>query len=125
MLFVPSEDINDVWELVARATSKNELGVAAKVQPKAEGDGRKERLVCIYSVDFKDKKDVERVLDKLRQLRLVEARGKPVYYKPGMPHPHAIRKSKKLTEIDAYTYLGIASGNPWGLRASIYSSRDF
>lgn len=25
---------------------------------------------------------------------------------------------------DAYTYLGIASGNPWGIRASIYSSKD-
>jgi len=31
----------------------------------------------------------------------------------------------KLTILDAYTYLGIASGNPWELKASIYSSLDF
>lgn len=30
-----------------------------------------------------------------------------------------------MTEyIDAYTYLGIAGGNPWGLKASLYSSSD-
>lgn len=26
--------------------------------------------------------------------------------------------------LDAYTYLGIAGGNPWGLKASLYSSND-
>jgi hypothetical protein len=30
----------------------------------------------------------------------------------------------KLTMADAFTYIGIASGNPWGVRASIYSSMD-
>lgn len=29
-----------------------------------------------------------------------------------------------MGKSDAYTYLGIGSGNPWGIRASLYSSKD-
>ncbi|CAM1503679.1 Fc.00g012700.m01.CDS01 [Cosmosporella sp. VM-42] len=107
MLFCPPAEVNEVWEIVAKATANNELGIAAKVAPKPEDeDPRRERLICVYTTDFRDAADVGRVLQKLRELRLVEARGRPIYYKP-----------------DAYTYIGISHGNIWGLKASIYSSR--
>lgn len=84
MLFCSPRDVNEIWRIVAKATAKNELGIAAKVAPKPEGeDSRRDRLVCIYTTDFKDKADVGRVLQKLRELRLVESRGHPIYYKPG------------------------------------------
>ncbi|KAF7555040.1 hypothetical protein G7046_g6655 [Stylonectria norvegica] len=84
MIFCPPAEVNEVWEIVAKATANNELGIAAKVAPKPEDeDPRKDRLICVYTTDFKDKADVGRVLQKLRELRLVEARGRPVYYKPG------------------------------------------
>ncbi|KAH7015126.1 hypothetical protein EDB80DRAFT_327007 [Ilyonectria destructans] len=106
MLFCAPAEVNDVWEIVAKATAKNELGIAAKVLPRPVlEDPRKDRLICVYTSDFKDKADVARVLQKLRELKLVEARGRPIYYKP-----------------DIFTYLGVASGNPWGLKASIYNS---
>ncbi|KAI1020798.1 hypothetical protein LB504_011877 [Fusarium proliferatum] len=102
MLFCAPAEVNDVWGIVAKATAKNELGIAAKVAPRpAEEDSRKDRLICVYTTDFADKADVGRVLQKLRELRLVEARGRPIYYKPG-----------------------ISFGNPWGLKASIYKSSD-
>ncbi|KAL6356905.1 hypothetical protein LRP88_10518 [Fusarium phalaenopsidis] len=108
MLFCPPAEVNDVWDIVAKATANNELGIAAKVAPKpVDEDSRRDRLICVYTTDFADKADVGRVLQKLRELRLVEARGRPIYYKP-----------------DAYTYIGISSGNIWGLKASIYSSND-
>ncbi|KAH0493287.1 hypothetical protein TgHK011_008199 [Trichoderma gracile] len=108
MLFCPTTEVNEVWEIVAKATANNELGIAAKVAPRSPlEDFRKDRLLCVYTADFTDKADVGRVLQKLRELKLVEARGRPIYYKP-----------------DAFTYIGISSGNPWGLRASIYSSTD-
>ncbi|KPM40178.1 hypothetical protein AK830_g6366 [Neonectria ditissima] len=108
MLFCPPAEVNDVWEIVAKSTANNELGIAAKVAPRSVNDDpRKDRIVCVYTSDFGDKADVGRVLQKLRELRLVEARGRPIYYKP-----------------DAFTYMGIAYGNPWGLKASIYSSHD-
>ncbi|KAI5466495.1 hypothetical protein BGZ63DRAFT_132833 [Mariannaea sp. PMI_226] len=108
MLFCPPNEVNDVWESVAKATANNELGIAAKVAPKPiEDDFRRDRLICIYTSDFANKADVGRVLQRLRELKLVENRGRFIYYKP-----------------DVFTYLGISSGNPWGLKSSIYSSRD-
>lgn len=84
MLFCQPQEVNEVWAIVAKATAANELGIAAKVAPKsADGDARRDRLICVYTADFRDRSDVGRVLQKLRELRLVESRGRPIYYKPG------------------------------------------
>ncbi|KAI0542421.1 hypothetical protein GGR58DRAFT_249402 [Xylaria digitata] len=105
MLFCAVFEVNDVWAIIAKATVNNELGIAAKVATKSNVDQRTERLICVYTADFSDKKDVTRVARRLKQLGL--AKDKPLYYKP-----------------DAYTYLGIASGNRWEIRASIYDTRS-
>ncbi|KAI0431261.1 hypothetical protein F5Y09DRAFT_199595 [Xylaria sp. FL1042] len=105
MLFCTAFEVNEVWEVIAQATAKNQLGIAAKVATKSNLDQRTERLICVYTADFSDTKDVTRVAKKLKQLGLVKSR--PLYYKP-----------------DAYTYLGIASGNPWEIRPSIYDTRS-
>lgn len=83
MLFCPVHTVNDVWGIVAKATASNELGIAAKVATRSEVDPRTERLICVYTADFADKNDVERVATKLKQLGLVHVRKKPLYYKPG------------------------------------------
>lgn len=85
MLFVEPTLVNEVWERVATATARNELGIAAKVAPREERGSTRERLVCIYTYDFRDRDDVARVLHRLRQLELVRDRaaGKPIYYKAG------------------------------------------
>lgn len=81
MLFCTVFEINEVWESVAKATANNELGIAAKVATKPHLDQRTERLICVYTEDFSNIKDVTRVAEKLKQLGLT--RGKPLYYKPG------------------------------------------
>lgn len=84
MLFCSPREVDDVWAVVASATAGNELGIAAKVAPKpVDEDSRRDRLICVYTADFNDKADVGRVLQKLRELRLVEARARAIYYKPG------------------------------------------
>lgn len=105
MLFCTLYEINEVWEIIAKATANNELGIGAKVAVKSSVDRRVERLICVYTADFSDKKDVTRVAERLKKLGLVN--NKTLYYKP-----------------DAFTYLGIASGNPWEIRASIYDTRS-
>ncbi|KAI1371020.1 DUF1917-domain-containing protein [Hypoxylon crocopeplum] len=105
MLFCPVFQVNEIWETIAKATANNELGIAAKVAPRSTDDRRTDRLICVYTADFTDTKDVRRVAERLRQLGLVQAKGKPLYYKP-----------------DVYTYLGIAHGNKWEIRASIYDT---
>ncbi|EEY23609.1 conserved hypothetical protein [Verticillium alfalfae VaMs.102] len=107
MLFCDPEVVNEVWGLVAKATANNELGIAAKVAPRSDDTGRKERLICVYTADFRDMADVTRVLRGLQDLGVVETMKKAIYYKP-----------------DAFTYIGIAGGNSWGLKASIYNSNE-
>ncbi|PHH60984.1 hypothetical protein CDD82_2205 [Ophiocordyceps australis] len=108
LLFCEPTEVDDIWEAVARATADNKLGIAAKVAPKCPEHGdRRQQLLCVYTADFNDKADVGRVLQYLRKLKLFKAK-ETIYYKP-----------------DVYTYVGLSQGNPWGLRASIYTSRDF
>ncbi|KAI2602956.1 DUF1917-domain-containing protein [Hypoxylon fragiforme] len=105
MLFCTVFQVNEVWEIIAKATANNELGIGSKVAARSIGDRRTDRLICVYTADFTDTKDVRRVAKKLKQLGLIQTKGRPLYYKP-----------------DVYTYLGIAHGNPWKIRASIYDT---
>ncbi|KAK4136216.1 DUF1917-domain-containing protein [Trichocladium antarcticum] len=105
MLFPEPGDVNEVWAKVARATANGGLGVGAKVETRREVE--KERLVCVYTKDFRDKDDVARVLNRMRELELVRPGGRYIYYKS-----------------DAWTHLGIYGGNCWGIGASTYSSTE-
>lgn len=139
MLFCPPTDVNEIWEIVAKATANNELGIAAKVAPRsASADTMKERLICVYTADFGDKADVGRVLQRLRELKLVGMTHRPIFYKPGESIPleqwNISTNSVVLVAIgtqltgakpDIYTYVGISRGNPWGLVVSIYNSGEF
>ena len=111
MLFPMADDVNRLWSLVATDTAAGELGHAAKVAA-AEPSNVASRLICIYTEDFSDKADVKRVLQRLVDMGLVSGRGpmgeeRSIYYK-----------------ADAFTYLGIESKNEWGLKASLFSSKD-
>jgi hypothetical protein len=104
MLFLALKDVTRVWRMVVEAVINNNLGSIAKVAP---DDGKpKERLICIYTKDFRDKADVLRVLQELVSMGLVGS-GQGIYYKS-----------------DPYTYLDIYGDTApvYGLQASLYSS---
>jgi hypothetical protein len=116
MLFPKPEDVNRVWKLVAEAVVDGRLGDTAKVAPADPPDpfgaAQKQQashLICVYTRDFSDLDDVRRVLEELIELGLAprNAANGAIYYK-----------------ADAYTYLDIDSSNPYGLKASLYSSKD-
>lgn len=112
MLFPTAEDVNSQWAIVAEATVNRELGTAAKVAPNSGDGDRTPRLICVYTKDFSDMEDVKRVLSRMVELGLVKQKGaageeRGIYYK-----------------ADAFTELGISSGNEWGLKASLYASKD-
>lgn len=108
MLFVYVDDIDNVWRIVSEAITANKLGPLAKV---ATGSLKADdlRLICVYTEDFTDLKDVRRVLDALVELELVqkESTSRGIYYKH-----------------DAYTHWDITSDNEYKLKASLYSSKD-
>jgi hypothetical protein len=106
MLFCSPAEVNDVWDIIAKATANNELGIAAKVAPRpVDEDSRKDRLICVYTTDFADKADVGRVLQKLRELRLVEVRGRPIYYKPGESWPAICCQESEADAVDRCIYV--------------------
>lgn len=104
MFFKSPDQIDDYWSTIAAATSRGELGIQAKV---ATSSSSSERVICVYTHDCEDKDDVRRVLEGLVGLGLVREGQRPIYYK-----------------CDAWTYLEIKANNPWGLKASMYSSKD-
>ncbi|KAL8833450.1 MAG: hypothetical protein Q9170_004259 [Blastenia crenularia] len=113
MLFPYPEDVSGQWAIVAEATVNRELGTAAKVAPD-NGDGdRTPRLICIYTKDFSDKEDVKRVLERLVELGLVKR------------NSAGVEERATYYKADAFTELGLNSGNEWGLKPSLYASKDF
>ncbi|KAL4897737.1 hypothetical protein BDV59DRAFT_168460 [Aspergillus ambiguus] len=105
MMFLTSDRVDEYWAAVAEATAKGELGIAAKVATDEGKDSA--RLLAVYTRDYADRDDVKRVVKKLVDLGLVKEDERPIYYK-----------------CDAYTYLQIMGNNPYGLKASLFSSRD-
>lgn len=110
MLFPSPSRVNHYWSLIAAGTANGELGHAAKVATDDGSGGA--RLICVYTEDSGDRGDVRRVLERLVEMGLVGRNGAmgegwAVYYK-----------------ADAFTYLDVMSGNVWGLKPSLYSSRE-
>ncbi|CAI7629046.1 unnamed protein product [Penicillium viridicatum] len=105
MLFPTVDRVDEFWGAVARAMEKGELGDVAKVA--TDDGGGESRLICVYTDDFGDVEDVKRVVSKLVDIGLVGKGPRSVYYKS-----------------DAFTHLEISSKNEYGLKASMYSSRE-
>ncbi|KAF9701411.1 hypothetical protein EKO04_001121 [Ascochyta lentis] len=103
MLFPKAEEVTQTWKTVVEAVISDRLGPTAKVAP---DDGKDERLICIYTKDFRNEDDVLRVLQELEDLDLLR-HGRSIYYKS-----------------DAFTYLDLysATANKYGLQASLYTS---
>ena len=105
MLFPTVGNVDSCWEAVVTALEKGELGGLAKVATDDGSDGA--RLICVYTHDFGDVDDVKRVLRGLIDIDLVSEQTRPIYYK-----------------CDAFTHLDIKSKNDYGLKASMFSSKD-
>ncbi|KAB8293320.1 hypothetical protein EYC80_007645 [Monilinia laxa] len=110
MIFSPPSDVNEIWSAIAKSTSINSLGIAAKVAPGNDSALLQPvRLICVYTENFADKMDVYRVLKALQKLGLVDkSQKRTIYYK-----------------ADVYTYLELNSTNPYSIKASLYNSLDF
>lgn len=105
-MFFPTVDyVDSFWKTVVTAVDKGDLGDVAKVA--TDDRSGHARLICVYTEDFSDKEDVKRVLMTLVEKGLVDEELRPIYYK-----------------CDAYTHLDIKSNNAYGLKASLFSSRD-
>ncbi|KAJ5520193.1 hypothetical protein N7463_000646 [Penicillium fimorum] len=107
MLFPTVDRVDEFWGIVVRAMEKGELGDVAKVATDDGSGSGQSRLICVYTADFGDVGDVKRVVSRLADIGLVGKGPRSIYYK-----------------ADAFTHLEISSKNEYGLKASMYSSRE-
>ncbi|KAI7112785.1 hypothetical protein KC352_g35264, partial [Hortaea werneckii] len=107
MLFPSPDNLPRTWRLVAEATAAGKLGPTTKVATHDPSSTKPERVICVYTFDFSDIKDVRRVLHELAELGLCGPRDqRGIFYK-----------------ADAWTYMDFKSDNPYRIKASFYSSR--
>ena len=71
LVFVDVEGVDEVWAKVKKATEGGELGHRAKVatakrNPLATRPEKK--VICVYTYDWTDDKDVRRIREELREL---------------------------------------------------------
>jgi hypothetical protein len=71
LIFVNVENVDEAWEKVKNATEQGKLGFASKVataKPNPNAIDPSKRVICVYTYDWKDEKDVRRVREELRRL---------------------------------------------------------
>lgn len=110
MLFPKQESLDDSWAKIVQGVVDGKLGTAAKVATAGSErkGGEAVRLICVYTANFEDLQDVKRVLGGLVKMGLMPVeRSRSIYYK-----------------CDAWTHLGIEGSNEFGLKASMYASKD-
>jgi hypothetical protein len=66
MPFTAPERVKEVWATIVEATEAGRLGWAAKVATSSKPG--KDRLICVYTKDWRDQRDVARVLGELRAM---------------------------------------------------------
>ena len=70
LVFVNERDLDEVWVKIKKATEDGKLGSSSKVataKPSPLGvTGQK--VICVYTYDWTDEKDVKRVREELKKL---------------------------------------------------------
>ena len=77
LVFLPADEVDDLWRRVRNATAAGELGISAKVSTaKPNPDARDDRYVIYaYTADWQDEPEVMRVREALRALGVADRIG--------------------------------------------------
>lgn len=79
LIFVSEDKVDEIWEKIKEKTESNELGISAKVSTakQSQGYGSKTRVICVYTKNHEDEKNVWEVREGLRKLGFT----RPLSYK--------------------------------------------
>jgi hypothetical protein len=77
LIFLPPEEVDNIWRQIRDLTWEGRLGISAKVSTaKPDPDARDERkVIYIYTADWEDEEDVMRVREELRKIGIVDRIG--------------------------------------------------
>lgn len=71
LIFVVHENVNEVWAKIKDAVEEGKLGDSAKVataKPNPLAGKSDAKVICVYTYDWTDEKDVKRIREELRKL---------------------------------------------------------
>ena len=71
LIFVPVANLDGIWEKIRTATERGDLGASAKVataKPNQNAVSQSQKVICVYTYDWTDIKDVIGIRNHLRQL---------------------------------------------------------
>lgn len=99
LLFANVNDIDELWAKIKKATEEGKLGAEAKVstpKPKPADIGHKkgEHVICVYTYDYTDEKDVKRIREELRKLGITNK----IPYKSDDDGRYAARGDKRISK---------------------------
>ena len=75
LIFVPPDDIKDVWMKIKKAIEDGRLGNMAKISTGKNnrlGGKSKNHVICVYTYDYEDKKDVIKIREQLRKIGITQ-----------------------------------------------------
>ena len=75
LLFIPNEQVDEVWKSIKQAVEEGQLGGAAKVataKPNSLAKDPNLKVICVYTYDWTDEQDVRRVRQELRRLGFIQ-----------------------------------------------------
>lgn len=71
LVFVDVKNIDEVWTRIKKATEEGRLGDSVKVataKPNPNATNPDTKVICVYTYDWTDEKDIKRVREELRKL---------------------------------------------------------
>lgn len=79
IIFLTEKTWENWWSIIKKATEKGELGISAKYlyDPNFIGNKANRGVICVYTKDYRDKGEVFKVRNKLKELGFVQ----PLAYK--------------------------------------------
>lgn len=77
LIFCSKEKVDETWEQIKEAQNMGQLGNISKVATARQNGKYKNHVICVYTYDSTDEKDVLRVRESLRKLGFE----KPLHYK--------------------------------------------
>lgn len=71
LIFVDPKNVDEVWLKIKKAVEEGKLGSSAKVataKPSPLAGKSNAKVICVYTYDWTDEKDVKRIREELRKL---------------------------------------------------------
>lgn len=75
LIFVDRKDVDNIWRTIKKATEDGLLGDCSKVAtatPNVLATDQETKVICVYTYDWTNEKDVKRVREELRKLNITK-----------------------------------------------------